>query len=254
MVLRINTLLKMSTVSWTGQTEVSFRDFFDNERACLDDKTGLYTTAHPCVILDPTTDLWNMPISCEGTGCPAEFMKKFRTWTRETNEWKALMLYGYMYRVMGGIESPLVSIAPAPSTYTCTDPPVFYVRGHNVDMCASHMDLVWDYGIEASAALACNDTAAVMYTTLQDMNHLKRTEWFPYVSHIQGFCASDSTINIVIITFISIIGFLVIGFIAVCGKDNERRGRARTVTSRGSDGYLYPVAKLLQPPPSPYSP
>ena len=196
-------------MAWTGQTPVSYADFFDNEHSCLLGRLG--TPDMPCEDLGL---LWNMRYD----GSP-NFMNLMESWTRDTEEWKALMIYGFIRRSLGGEESPVISLSPGAAP--CDGE--FHVLDQGVELCTSHMDLIWDFGVEASVDLTCNRTIGATYDLLQSINAHKRTEWYPYVAHIQSFCVADVSMNIFIISFICVIGFMVIGFMAICGGDDAGR-------------------------------
>jgi hypothetical protein len=207
---------------WTNHTEVTFDEFFANEKACLDDRTGAVSDV-PC--RDLGVHLPNIEYDGE---------RDIGAWDTDSNEWKAYMLYGFMRHGLGGEGGPIVSLAEPPP-YACDGR--FYLKGRDIDLCKSHSDLVWAYGIDAALDITCAAPIAETHALLHRTNELKRTEWFPFAGHVQGFCKTDALMNIFVITFISIIGFLVLGFVAVCGKETDRRSRRAISRGLGTRPY-----------------
>mgnify|MGYP001485820177 CR=1 FL=1 len=164
----------------------TFVEFFDNEQSCLAARLG------EDALCEDLGTVWG--------GLPGE-------WT--PSQWKALMIYGFIKRSLGGTSMD-VTLTPT------NDPCGPFFPDKNIDLCFSHSDLMLSMGIDAAINLTCNATVGAVSELMHSVVE-KKKEWFPYVAHIQQFCEVDATLNVYIISFITFLGFMVVGFMVLCG-------------------------------------
>ena len=165
---------------WTNHTTVSFQDYFKDvpEHHELEQLIG-----------------WNLPFQCEDEACKEDFMTQFHTWTTNTNVWINAHVYGMLYHA------------------ACPDcDPIVLFQGN-----ISHPHrIVQD--------TACYDHIHVITAVAQDISEQTGSigdiiVWASEQREILHWgCLGNGIVNIVVISFLLSIGFMIICCMTVFHK------------------------------------